>query len=644
MDLIALDLESPLLPEQIAALIETLGELERDHARAQTAVRRIAESTGGAVKVTPLKLEHLRLVEGTATAARAAGEKPPDPASAWRELFARSTGGAAPSAAAAALARSFESALGSSPSPAQWGTMFQGWTKQLSQVGPGATSVPADGLAPQVDGNAPGQAGQSPGDTVADADQPRSPASPGIAAFVELQEAVRANPSSADQLNAATSFLEALSPHLCQRLLADTMTAGLVPEPIVLALAQRLPPAIVLGALSAVARDNGQPSQAALAILRKVSREAGEDQVARNAPRTNHELAETATSLERLLQSSRESAFVPDEYLRRRQELSRAALPRDETTPLAPPDERDTTRHAADVVFQMLASPDADAPHVAAALEFLRHRLGPWVRAGNFEAAAEGTALARALCGHADETVAAVARSIALARPDFDDLVQGARRCPDRRTAAVALAELLHQIDGAALASLLTSEKFKASAPGDHVVLDSLRHVLTAAPEHSLRGLFASLGESLPAPLVAAFSKLAPADAVKAVSLALPHASAPIRRALLEQVFKRNISWPLELTERLLKDEDFDVRRLALMRLVRDSDPATAARHLECAARSRDYPIDVAVGLIELLRPHRRNGNPDVRRAFRRWFWSARRWGALFSLSVGSGGNRRRAG
>ena len=72
----------------------------------------------------------------------------------------------------------------------------------------------------------------------------------------------------------------------------------------------------------------------------------------------------------------------------------------------------------------------------------------------------------------------------------------------------------------------------------------------------------------------------------------------------------------------------------------RDNDPATAAGYFEAASRSRDYSIDVALGLADLLRPYRKSR--EVRTAYRRWFWSRRRWSALFSLSLGDR-NRRKA-
>jgi hypothetical protein len=93
------------------------------------------------------------------------------------------------------------------------------------------------------------------------------------------------------------------------------------------------------------------------------------------------------------------------------------------------------------------------------------------------------------------------------------------------------------------------------------------------------------------------------------------------------------------LTERLLKDDQEPIRRLAVMRLVRDHDPAVAAKHLDAAGRDHQLPIDVGMGLAELL--HAQRKHPDVRAACRRWFWSARRWRALFSFSFG---DERRAG
>jgi hypothetical protein len=397
----------------------------------------------------------------------------------------------------------------------------------------------------------------------------------------------------------------------------------------------------VLGALSAVDRTNAQPSQAAMALLRKVSSEASPEQIARNAPRTNEDLAHTAASLERLLQSDREGAFVPDEYLRRRQELSRAPLSPDGSHPFASPSVRDTARHAADVVFQILASADVEPTHAAASLEFLRHRLIDWARCGTFSHAAEGLSLAHRLCIHDDQTIAEAARAVVLTPVELDDLLEGARHCVDRETAVRSIAEFLQQCDGGAVARLLASDRLTTAAAGsadEGVVVDSLRHVLTTAPDYCMSGLMAAVGENPPPLLLAVLSRLDDGDIIKAVRTMVPHCSPGLRRLVLQQVFKRNIPWPLPLTEQLLKDDESGVRRLAMMRLVRDSDPATAARHFEAAARSGEYSIDVAVGLAELLRPHRRNR--DVRAAYRRWFWSRRRWAALFSLSVGTGRRR----
>jgi hypothetical protein len=636
--LIGLDVETRPTASQITSLVIALGELERAPPATAEVIQRIAQASGGAIKAIPLRLDHLRLVEGrTKGKEPAAGPIPLTSQSGvgfvWRELFSSTAipstvgptetarGGpvgsapvvAMPPQAARQLAQSFERSLGPSPAPAQWGAMVDGWVKQLAQAGISPSALPALAAAATAQADAPqGGEGQQP--------------------------------ASGGRLDAVSSFLEALSPHLCQRLMAETVAANVVSESVVLALAQRLPPGIVLGALSAVDRNNAQPSQAALALLRKVSSEVSPDQVGRNAPRTNDELVQTAASLERLLQSDREGAFVPDEYLRRRQELSRAPLLPDESNPFAPPDERETARHAADVVFQMLSSAEAEPGHAAAGLEFLKHRLLDWTRCGNFSHAAEALSLAHRLCVHEEPSLARAAREVVSGPVELDDLLLGAKHCVDRGTAVRSVSEFLQQCHGGAVARLLASDRLLAAAGGatdDAVVFDAMRHVMANAPDYCMADVMAAIGDEPPPVLLAILSRLDNADILKAVQSMVRHCSGALRRVVLRQVFERNIPWPLPLTEQLLKDEESGVRRLAMMRLVRDNDAAVAAGYFEAASRSRDYAIDVCLGLAELLRPYRKNR--QVRQAYRRWFWSRRRWGTLFSLSVGGGGNRRRA-
>ena len=93
-----------------------------------------------------------------------------------------------------------------------------------------------------------------------------------------------------------------------------------------------------------------------------------------------------------------------------------------------------------------------------------------------------------------------------------------------------------------------------------------------------MQGLLQGIREISPTDPLA----LAGASAIP-VAAAVPHCTPPVRKALLQQVFKRNIAWPVELTEHLLKDTDKDVRRMAVMRLARDADAKTCARHLELA-------------------------------------------------------------
>ena len=98
---------------------------------------------------------------------------------------------------------------------------------------------------------------------------------------------------------------------------------------------------------------------------------------------------------------------------------------------------------------------------------------------------------------------------------------------------------------------------------------------------------------------------------------------------------RQGLRWPLTLTERLLKDEEPELRRLAVMKLVSDTDLATAAKFLAASTTAGEFEADVALGLAELLR--RQRNHPDVRAAWRRWMWSKRRWAALLFSPVTTG-------
>jgi hypothetical protein len=123
-----------------------------------------------------------------------------------------------------------------------------------------------------------------------------------------------------------------------------------------------------------------------------------------------------------------------------------------------------------------------------------------------------------------------------------------------------------------------------------------------------------------------------PAEALKMVQAIAPHASGPVRRAAVHVIFRRDLPWPMPLIDQLLRDDEAEIRRLAVMKLVSDTDLATAAKTLGIASKPGTYEIDVALGLAELLRRHRRRA--DVRPAWRQWRWSRRWWSSL--LFVGS--------
>src|SRR5687768_3489754 len=155
--LIGLDVEGRLTAAQVTSLVLALDELERAPQSTSAVMDRIARASGGAMRAIPLKLDHLRLVEGTAGKAPAVpGSKsaPADVGSVWRELFSPSAApaagagaGAGPGATSAQsarqLAQSLERAVGASPSPAQWDAMVQGWMKQLTQAGISPSALPA---------------------------------------------------------------------------------------------------------------------------------------------------------------------------------------------------------------------------------------------------------------------------------------------------------------------------------------------------------------------------------------------------------------------------------------------------------------------------------------------------------------------
>jgi hypothetical protein len=620
LGLVGLAVQSQLTTSNITALVVALAELLRDRPPADAVVRKLADASAGAITAIPLKLGGLRLVEGTTRSKDDAGS-----VKLWSNLFAQACGNGSTPVNPAELAQSFESALGGAPSPAQIDEAAGDWARELALVAssPELFAPPAGWVGSS---RADGDAGSAPSPPSGDLQNGPMGYSDGP------------GNTPASRLDAASSFLSALSPNLSTRLLSETVAGQLVPESVVLALAQRLPAAVVLGALSAVDRNNGRPSASALALLRKIAAQAGEQSHVEPPPRTNQELAHIASSLQNLLKTKGEDAYVPEEYLQRRHELSRAPVPA-QANSFACPDDRQTARHAAALVLEMVASPDAGPVHAAAGLVFLAHRMGEWIRGGNFEQAAAAMSVSRTMAAHQDPGVAGAARAVLDTPLTPVDLIEGSRHFPDRATAVEAIAQLLRGCEGDKFAAILSSYDLKGTDPGDNPVLEAVRQVLTAAPEHCVRGLVCAVGDKPPLALLAILLKLPPAQAIKAVESIVPHAGPGVRRAVLQQVFRRDIPWPAEMTERLLKDDQEPIRRLAVMRLVRDQGPAVAARRLDTASRTDELPIDVGMGLAELL--HAQRKHPEVRAACRRWFWSRRRWRALFSFSFGDG---RRAG
>jgi hypothetical protein len=385
-------------------------------------------------------------------------------------------------------------------------------------------------------------------------------------------------------------------------------------------------------------------------VLRKIAANVTPGQLPVDAAtaaalQSNAQLAEVAATLHRLLCANQEDKFVPAEYFDRRQELSAEPVkPSDAAAPaLAIPAEEETNAHAAALAFHILSSPDADPAHVVSGLEFLRNHLGDWVRGGNFSLAEQGLEHAQRLRSeHADPTVAEAAAALLGSTLDADVLMEGSRHSADRGQAIADIVKLLGQNDGAALVSILSSQHLPpGGAGGDNVVIEAVRRHLPAAPDGWIVRLFGTGQSEVPVGLAGILASMPDADAFKVTLSILPRAVAAARRALIEASFRRKGRWPVPLIERLLKDPEPGIRRLAVMRLMRDADLATAAAFLRDATEAGPYQADVAVGLSDLLHAHRRH--PDVRGVYRTWFWSRRRWAGFFSFSVSLDHGRRAA-
>lgn len=528
LGLIGLRAQPQLAGAQVEAFVRVLCEAEREHLPASAVEQRIWAASGQRIKVIPLRLDSLHFVHGSSGATDGRNR-----AALWRDLFhqACGVGGRAASATpanAAGLAIAFESAAQSVQEPGDWREIVENWQQSLCDIKEGATRDSA-GISQQ-------------------------------------------------RLELVSGFLQKLDPSLRQRLLAETLSAQNVPQPVVLELAGRLPEGMILDALAALGRDDRQPSSAALALLRKVSagikRTAGNDvpttpssriasalttQTGANPWRSTvpdcADSADFATTIQQLLGSRQEESFVPADYLRRRQELSATELaPRVGFGPIHGASEQETARHAAALVLRMLSAADSRPEHLTAALCFLKDRMVQWVRAGWLDLAGDALSAAQPLGADPDAGVATSARSL------IEELVQS----------------------------------------------------MSQKPRQFIGTLLASAAE---------------AQALKFIEQMLPLTPPLQRRELLEALFARNIRWPLPLTESLLKDASPVVRRLAVMRLTRDHDLTTAASFFCAASQGHGFEVDVAQGLAELLRPSL--AHPDVRSAFKAWRWSRRRWAAL---------------
>jgi hypothetical protein len=659
MGLVGLTISPGLTAEQVHALVVVIEQGDRSSAAAAKAnamVEKIATASGGRVRAAPLRLDGLRLVEGAV--AGGGGGTSQDDDDPWRQMFASALVPHANIAASAELARTLENALrssglaGNADSAAaaegeplgEWDAMARAWVKQLSRIDAAQLRRAGKDSATEAAGTGAG----------------------GVAA--------------GKSLDAVATFLTTLSPELCQRLMQEVIATPAVPEPVVQALAQRLSPGVVLGALAAVDEASGTPSSAALALLRKMSANIPSASAAGTLGAvaeagSRSQMDDIAATLECLLRTNREQQFVPEEYLQRRQELSAHALAAgtarageagkstanggsagetesgDKTvapaaavaavaavaaTPLYP-DDAETARHAANLALDVLADAAANAGNAPAAeltgtLAFVSDRVAGWVRAGQFTLAVEAMSLAARFLDHIDPMVAGAAHALLSAALVADDLLEGvARRNGDRSAAVTELADLLRHGDGRALAALLSLVKPGAGVAADMIV-EAFRTVLPGLAEPARQRLFGALEGAPPAALMAVVTGMTSADALRAVEAIVPHATSPVRAALVNTIFRRDLRWPMPLIEHLLRDDEPEIRRRAVMKLVTDTDLATAGDILGAASRAGTYEVDVALWLAELLRRHRHH--PDVRRGWRQWMWSRRWWVSLLFLNA----------
>jgi hypothetical protein len=581
LGLVALEIQPGLSARHVSSLVTALDEAERKALSAQAVAAEISARTENHIQATPLKLDELRLVEGGPKASHTSDAK-----KFWDPLF--SSGASAP--AVREVAQSFERSLRGSQSSAHWKAMVDVWLRELSET-------------------------QRPPESQQDSQSPRN-------------------------LDAAASFLQQLSPPMCQRLLTETISDQLHSEETVMKLADRLPTGTLLGALSSVSRTNGGPSAAALALLRRCSNRIMGTQDPGAAPVTNEEMAEAADTLSKLLGSDHEGTFVPTEYLRRREQLSRPAAEASSTDSFVTwPDERQTMAHAARLSFEILSTPNASVKHLTSSLEYVKNRMQSWVRAGEFALASEAVGLAQVLRLHEQPEVARLAESLPGGAVTLDDLLTGARSATGDQTAIDALADLLGHADGAVLAGALSGATPAGKDAASRAVVAAIVRAFPKLSRQSIPILSSQTKDALPTSLLSVLGLMSDADAIAAAQIILSAAPPAARLPLVELIFRGKHPWPVPLIEELLKDGGRSVRRLAAMRLVRDADMSTAAGFLQAASSPGRFEPDVGVYLAELLHHHRRE--PALRGAYRQWWWSARRWAALFAWRAE---NRRQAG
>ena len=579
LGLVGIEVRGQLNAKQVESLVLALDDAEKKSKTGEAVVQSLSAATDGNVNAVALKLDGLRLVEGSDLSTEAQAR------AAWEPLFSQS----AMTPPAQELAESFERSLRGSQSSAHWKALVDVWLRELSAVGKTGADT-SKGAAPR-------------------------------------------------KVDAVAAFLQQLSPPMCQRLLTETISDHSHSEHVVLSLAERLPTGTLLGALSSVSRSSGGPSSAALALLRRCATQVSGSAEQLGVPVTNEQLAEAADTLSKLLGSDHEGTFVPTEYLRRREELSRPAAESHSAEAFVTwPDERQTMSHAAQLTFDILSTPNASVKHLTAALEYVKSRVHSWVSSGEFTLAGDAVALAVVLAMHEDPAVAKPAEALVSTAVNFEDLLAGARSAPDRHIAVGQIADLLGQAQGAVLAGALANATANSNT-WTPTITAAIARAFPRLSQQSLAILFSNSKDALPPALLGVLGAMAEADALDAAQLLLSAAPAAVRLPLVELIFKGKHPWPVPLIEHLLKDSDRTVRRLAAMRLVRDADLATAASILHAASGEGQFEPDVGVFLAELLHHHRREA--AVRGAYRQWWWSARRWSALFSWRAES---RRQAG